>query len=71
MFNKAMLVFKAYIPMEYYPNSNKVVQFTYQLQNTAPQMVQKQFVGDMVYGCGCEGGQDENSDYTCAEYIAY
>ena len=34
-------------------------------------MVQKQFVGDMVYGCGCEGGQDENSDYTCAEYIAY
>ena len=27
--------------------------------------------GDMVYGGGCEGGQDENSDYTCAEYIAY
>ena len=27
--------------------------------------------GDMAYGCGCEGGQDENSDYTCAEYIAY
>ena len=27
--------------------------------------------GDMVYGCGCEDGQDENSDYTCAEYIAY
>ena len=27
--------------------------------------------GDMVYGCGCEGGQDENSDYTCASYIAY
>ena len=25
--------------------------------------------GDTVYGC--EGGQDENSDYTCAEYIAY
>ena len=25
--------------------------------------------GDMVYGCECE--QDENSDYTCAEYIAY
>ena len=25
--------------------------------------------GDMVYGGGCEGGQDENSDYTCAEYI--
>ena len=25
--------------------------------------------GDMVYGC--EGGQDENSDYTCASYIAY
>ena len=24
--------------------------------------------GDMVYGCGCEGGQDENSDYICAEY---
>ena len=22
----------------------------------------------MVYGCGCEGGQDENSDYTCASY---
>ena len=20
--------------------------------------------GDMVYGCECEGGQDENSDYT-------
>ena len=27
--------------------------------------------GDMVYRCGSEGGQDENSDYTCAEYIAY
>ena len=27
--------------------------------------------GDMVYGCGCEGGQDENSDYTCASYIAF
>ena len=27
--------------------------------------------GDMVYGCGCEGRQDENSDYTCAEYISY
>ena len=27
--------------------------------------------GDVVYGYGCEGGQDENSDYTCAEYIAY
>ena len=27
--------------------------------------------GDMVYGCGCEGGQDENSDYTCASYTAY
>ena len=27
--------------------------------------------GDMVYGCGCVGGQDENSDYTCASYIAY
>ena len=26
---------------------------------------------DMVYGCWCEGGQDENSDYTCASYIAY
>ena len=25
--------------------------------------------GDMVYGCGCEGGQDENSDHTCASYI--
>ena len=25
--------------------------------------------GDMV--CGYEGGQDENSDYTCASYIAY
>ena len=24
--------------------------------------------GDMVYGCGCEDGQDENSDYTCASY---
>ena len=23
---------------------------------------------DMVYGRGCEGGQDENIDYTCAEY---
>ena len=27
--------------------------------------------GDIVYGCGCEGGQDENSDYTCASYTAY
>ena len=28
--------------------------------------------GRRRYGvCGCEGGQDENSDYTCAEYIAY
>ena len=27
--------------------------------------------GDMVYGCGCGGGQDENNDHTCAEYIAY
>ena len=27
--------------------------------------------GDMVYGCECEGEQDENSDYTCASYIAY
>ena len=27
--------------------------------------------GDMVYECGCEGGQDENSDYTCASYVAY
>ena len=27
--------------------------------------------GDMVYGHGCEDGQDENSDYTCAEYIAH
>ena len=26
---------------------------------------------DTVYGCRCEGGQDENSDYTCASYIAY
>ena len=25
--------------------------------------------GDMVYGRGSEGGQDENSDYTCASYI--
>ena len=25
---------------------------------------------DIVYWCGCEGGQDENSDYTSAEYIA-
>ena len=25
--------------------------------------------GDMVHGCG--GGQDENSDYTCAEYVTY
>ena len=24
--------------------------------------------GDMVYVRGCEGGQAENSDYTCAEY---
>ena len=29
--------------MEYYPNSNKIMQFTYQLLNTAAQMVQKQF----------------------------
>ena len=32
------------------------------------------FVGgrDMVYGCGNEGGQDENSDlYLCRVYIAY
>ena len=27
--------------------------------------------GDMVYGCGCEGGQDENSDYSCDKYITY
>ena len=27
--------------------------------------------GDMVYGYGCEGGQDANSDYTRAEYIAF
>ena len=27
--------------------------------------------GDMVYGCGCEGERDENSDDTCASYIAY
>ena len=27
--------------------------------------------GEMVYGCGCEGGHDENSDYTCALYIAF
>ena len=27
--------------------------------------------GDMMYGCRCEVGQDENSDYTCAESIAY
>ena len=26
---------------------------------------------DIVYWWGCEGGQDENSNYTCAEYIAY
>ena len=25
--------------------------------------------GDTVFGCGCEIGQDENSDYTCAENI--
>ena len=25
----------------------------------------------VVYGCGCEGGQDENNDYTYAEFIAY
>ena len=25
--------------------------------------------GDMVHGCGCEGGQDGNSDHTWAEYI--
>ena len=24
---------------------------------------------DTVHGCGCEGRQDENSDYTCALYI--
>ena len=24
--------------------------------------------GDMVDGCGCEGGQNENSDYIYAEY---
>ena len=30
--------------MGYYLTSNKVMQFTYQLQNTAPQMVQKQTV---------------------------
>ena len=24
--------------------------------------------GDMVFGCGCEGGQDENSDIIYAEY---
>ena len=28
--------------MEYDPSSNKVMQFTYQLQNTASQKVQKQ-----------------------------
>ena len=27
--------------------------------------------GDMVYGCGYEGGEYENSNYTCAENIAY
>ena len=27
--------------------------------------------GGIVYGCGCETGQDENSGYTSAEYIAY
>ena len=27
--------------------------------------------GDMVYGCTCKDGQNENSDYTCSEYIAY
>ena len=27
--------------------------------------------GRRLYGCECEGGQDENSDYTCASYIAY
>ena len=26
---------------------------------------------DIVYGRGCEGGQDEDSDYICASYIAY
>ena len=26
---------------------------------------------DMVYWCESECGQDENSDYTCASYIAY
>ena len=31
------------------------------------------FIGgsDMAYQCKSESGQDENSDYTCAEYIAY
>ena len=28
-------------------------------------------VGVKAYGCGSEGGQDENIDYTCAEYVAY
>ena len=32
-------------------------------------------VGVCMCACGCvgrcEGGQDENSDYTCASYIAY
>ena len=26
---------------------------------------------DMVYGCGSEGRQNENSGYACAKYIAY
>ena len=26
-------------------------------------------VGSSDIVCGCEGGQDENSDYTCAKYI--
>ena len=32
--------------LEFYPNSNKVMQFTYQLQNAAPQMVQKHTVAE-------------------------
>ena len=40
---KTSFSFSGTFPGEYYPNSNKVLQFIYQLQNTAPQMVQKQF----------------------------
>ena len=46
--------------MEYYPISNKVMQFTDQLQNAAPQMVQKQIVVN---------NQQEISFLVCNVYI--